>query len=382
LRITRRNVIKKENKKAVAVAMSDGVDSSVAAFLLQKEYQVFGITMFLGSFNKQAVKNAKILCQKLKIPHYTIDLQEQFKKQIIQPFCREYSQAKTPNPCVWCNPKIKFGLLFKKARQLKADYLATGHYARLRRETLNPKSQILNKSQISNFKFQTICKLQKAKDKTRDQSYFLYRLNQKQLKYLIFPLGELTKNRVKQIARENNLVAADKPESREICFIPDNDYRKFLKKNFVKIMRPHDSYEIKKGPIKDLQGRTIGEHQGLPFYTIGQRKGLVKGQKKPVYVIRIDKTKNTLIIGQEKDLYQKQLIVKDLNWIQREKPKIIGEVSVKIRYQHKPAKGKITFINQNKIKIEFKKAQRAVALGQSAVIYDREEVLGGGVIGK
>jgi len=364
------------------VAMSDGVDSSVAAFLLQKEYQVFGITMFLGSFNKQAVKNAKILCQKLKIPHYTIDLQEQFKKQIIQPFCREYSQAKTPNPCVWCNPKIKFGLLFKKARQLKADYLATGHYARLRRETLNPKSQILNKSQISNFKFQTICKLQKAKDKTRDQSYFLYRLNQKQLKYLIFPLGELTKNRVKQIARENNLVAADKPESREICFIPDNDYRKFLKKNFVKIMRPHDSYEIKKGPIKDLQGRTIGEHQGLPFYTIGQRKGLVKGQKKPVYVIRIDKTKNTLIIGQEKDLYQKQLIVKDLNWIQREKPKIIGEVSVKIRYQHKPAKGKITFINQNKIKIEFKKAQRAVALGQSAVIYDREEVLGGGVIGK
>ena len=375
-------MIKKENKKAVAVAMSDGVDSSVAAFLLQKEYQVFGITMFLGSFNKQAVKNAKILCQKLKIPHYTIDLQEQFKKQIIQPFCREYSQAKTPNPCVWCNPKIKFGLLFKKARQLKADYLATGHYARLRRETLNPKSQILNKSQISNFKFQTICKLQKAKDKTRDQSYFLYRLNQKQLKYLIFPLGELTKNRVKQIARENNLVAADKPESREICFIPDNDYRKFLKKNFVKIMRPHDSYEIKKGPIKDLQGRTIGEHQGLPFYTIGQRKGLVKGQKKPVYVIRIDKTKNTLIIGQEKDLYQKQLIVKDLNWIQREKPKIIGEVSVKIRYQHKPAKGKITFINQNKIKIEFKKAQRAVALGQSAVIYDREEVLGGGVIGK
>jgi len=379
-------MIKFQNKKNIAVAMSGGIDSSVAAFLLQKKHQVFGVTMYLGPFHKQAVKRAKIICQRLKIPHYIIDLEKEFRKEIIKPFIKEYCESKTPNPCVWCNQKIKFGYLLKAARNLGADYLATGHYACLRQEIRNSKSETLNKFKNINSKFkninkknQNIYQLLKAKYKNRDQSYFLYRLSPEQLKKIIFPLGNMSKRQVEKIAIQNNLCFPNQKESREICFIPDNDYRKFLEK--------YSSYPP--GPIKDLKGNTIGEHQGLPFYTIGQRKGLVSGSKFPLYVVRIDKKENTIILGLEKNLYQKQLIAKNIIWNEittgsdlahLPKPQ---DITVKIRYQHRPAQiSKIIFdeVEPHQVKIEFKKAQRAITPGQSMVIYRGEQVLGGGII--
>jgi len=353
-------------KNNVAVAMSGGIDSSVVAFLLQKKHQVFGITMYLGSFHKQAVSRAKTICQRLKISHYVINLEKEFQKEIINPFISEYYHSRTPNPCILCNQKIKFGHLLEAAQELGADYLATGHYARLRREIRNPKSEILNM----------------AKYKNRDQSYFLYRLSQKQLKKIIFPLGNMSKKQVQKIAQQNNLYFKNQKESREICFIPDNDYRKFLENDSLS--------RYKEGLIKDLKGDVLGQHKGLSFYTIGQRKGLVSGSKSPLYVVQIDKKKNTIVLGPEKSLYQKQLIVKNITWIDKQflieikngsiKAK---DITVKIRYRHKPAKiSKIILdeVGHGQVKIEFKKAQRAITPGQSVVIYKGEQVLGGGII--
>lgn len=364
----------KIKREKVAVAMSGGIDSSVAAFLLQKKYQVFGITMLLGPFGRQTAKNAKSICQKLKIPHYIVNLEKEFKKEIIQPFCREYANGITPNPCVWCNEKIKFGILLKKAKELGAKYLATGHYARLRREIPNSKFQISNKFKIINSKNQTIYKLLKAKDKSRDQSYFLYRLKQNQLRKVIFPLGDLTKDEVKKIAVKNRLMIRKQKESREICFIPDNNYRQFLKRSLQK--------KIKRGPIKDLKNRIVGEHQGLPFYTIGQRRGLIRGQKNPVYVIKVDRKSNTLIVGQKKDLYQKRVILKDINWLTGKKLNKGEEVMVKIRYRHPAVLARILrqIKSSRGLEMEFKKPQRAVTPGQSAVFYSDDEILGGGII--
>ena len=345
--------------------MSGGIDSSVAAFLLYKKYQVFGITMYLGSFHKQAISRAKTICQRLKIPHHVINLEKEFQKEIINPFIKEYCQARTPNPCVWCNKRIKFGHLLKSAQKLGANYLATGHYARLQREIRNSKSQILNM----------------AKYKNRDQSYFLYRLSSAQLKKIIFPLGNMRKSQVEKIAIQNNLCFKNQKESREICFIPDNDYRKFIENN---------SSCFKQGPIKDLKGNILGKHQGLPFYTIGQRKGLISGSQYPLYVVQIDKKKNTIILGSEKSLYQKQLIAKNIIWTNDQFPIEIKngsikaeDITIKIRYKHCPAKISKIFLDEvrpHQVKIEFKKAQRAITPGQSIVIYKGEQVLGGGII--
>jgi len=351
--------------------MSGGVDSSVAAFLLQKKCQAFGITMYLGPFHKQAVERAKIICQRLKIPHHVIDLQKEFQKEIVNPFIKEYCRFQTPNPCVWCNKKIKFGYLLRGAQNLGADYLATGHYTRLQRVKIkNQKSEIRN-----------IYQLLKAKCKNSDQSYFLYRLSQMQLKKIIFPIGNMSKTEVKKIAIQNNLYFKDQKESREICFIPDNDYRKFLENNCSC---------CKEGIIKDLKGNVLGRHKGLPFYTIGQRKGLISGFKFPLYVARIDKKKNLIILGPERVLYKKQLAAKDMAWTNNQFLSEIEngsikakDITVKIRYRHKPAKiSKIILgkVNSRQAKIWFKKAQRAITPGQSIVIYKGEQVLGGGII--
>lgn len=370
-------------KNNVAIAMSGGIDSSVAAFLLQKKHQVFGVTMFLGSFHNQAVERARTICQRLKIPHYVIDLEKEFQKEIINPFIKEYCQARTPNPCILCNQRIKFGHLLNhlwtsnvhspqvidicgrptstNIQKLEVGYLATGHYARINK---------INDQYI----------LKKAKYKNRDQSYFLYRLSQRQLSQIIFPLGNMSKKQVEKIAIQNNLCFPNQKESREICFIPDNDYRNFLEK--------YSSYPP--GPIKDLKGNILGEHQGLPFYTIGQRKGLISGSKFPLYAVRIDKKENTIILGSEKDLYQKQLVAKNITWTNNQFPVEIKnglikakDITVKIRYRHKSAKiSKIilTPVRPVQVKIEFKKAQRAITPGQSMVIYNGEQVLGGGII--
>ncbi len=372
----------------VAVAMSGGVDSSVAIFLLLKKgYNVFGLTMRLGEFSEPAIQNAKGVCRKLEVKHYVVDFEKEFKKRIINPFCRSYFQGVTPNPCVWCNEKIKFGLLLRAAGKLGADYLATGHYARLRREIPNSKCQVPNKFKIINSKNQTIYRLLKAKDKTRDQSYFLYRLKQSQLRKIIFPLGNLTKNEVKKIAMENGLIVGKQRESREICFVPDNNYQSFLKKC--------DSRKLKPGPIKDLRGNVLGEHRGLALYTIGQRKGLVGGRGKPFYVVKIDKKNNAVIVGQEKilpsrrnfwseGLFQRRFIVKNINLLNKRKIKKGGKIMVKVRSQHPGVLARISgwIFSTKELKIKFKIPQRALAPGQSAVFYSGNEVLGGGIIKK
>ncbi len=362
-------MVKNNKKIKVAVALSGGIDSAMAAFLLKKKYEVVAVTMRHGCFAQTAVEKAGAIAEKMKIKHYIFDLEKEFKKEIIEPFCQEYLKGQTPNPCVWCNEKIKFGILLKKAEELGADYLATGHYARLRLR------QKISKSKSQNPNLKIVYQLLKAKDKTRDQSYFLSRLNQDQLSKIIFPLGKLKKKKIIKIAQKNNLGLENQKESREICFIPANNYAKFLKNNF-----PQSFFS---GPIKDIKGNILGTHQGLPFYTIGQRKGLIKGQLNPVYVVKIDIQNNILIVGEEKDLYSKNLIAGKIHWINKEAENIFrikGKIKVKakIRFGHSPAPAKIYFStqdslkqenNQEKIKVEFKKPQRAITPGQWAVFY-------------
>lgn len=349
-RIIKREMNKKNNKK-VAIAMSGGIDSSVAAFLLkEKKYQVFALTMNLGPFSKELIKQSKKISTKLNIKHYFIDLEKEFKDKIINPFCLKYSQGKTPNPCIWCNKMIKFDVLLKKAQQLGADYLATGHYSQIK--TINNQQYLL-----------------RAKDKTRDQSYFLYRLSSKQLENIIFPLARIKKKKVKKIAQKKGLDLGKK-ESREICFV-QNDYQDFIKNNC--------SLDFSPGLIKNKKGEILGKHQGLPFYTIGQRKGLIRGQKNPVYVIKIDKQTNCLVVGEEKDLFKKELIAKNISWVNKE-PDFPLRAKAKIRYRHNPAQAIITKTSKEELKVEFKKAQRAITPGQSIVFYQKNIVLGGGII--
>ena len=370
--------------------MSGGVDSSVAALLLlEKGFDVIGLTMQLvpcgaeknsGCCGLAAVNSAQKVCQKLNIPHYVLNFRQPFQKKVIDYFCREYQAGRTPNPCVVCNQFIKFDLLLRRAREIGADYLATGHYARLRREILNPKSEIQN------------IKLLKGKDKEKDQSYFLYRLTQNQLKYVLFPLGDLTKKQVRQIAKKANLPAAERPESQEICFIPDNDYRKFITQIYAD-KTPHRNFRfdtgqartnaektMKPGFILDKNGKILGQHQGITFYTIGQRKGLGIAGQKPVYVLKIDKNKNALIVGAEKGLYQKELLVKNLNWIRNKTPKLPLKAMAKIRYRQLMSAVSVYSESKNKMRVRFTKPQRAITPGQSIVFYKGNEVLSGGII--
>jgi len=343
--------------------MSGGVDSSVAALLLlQKGFNVIGLTMQLvpcgaekvsGCCGLAAVNSAQKVCQKLNIPHYVLNFRQPFQKKVIDYFCREYQAGRTPNPCVVCNQCIKFDLLLRRAREIGADFLATGHYARVA-------------CKLPKFT------LSKGKDKNKDQSYFLYCLNQEQLKYILFPLGDLTKKQVRQIAKKVGLPTAERPESQEICFIPDNDYRKFLRKNCGRIN--------KLGPILNESGQVVGQHQGIAFYTIGQRKGLGIAGRKPLYVLKIDKKKNAIIVGAEKGLYQKELIVKNLNWVQGEMPKLPLKATAKIRYRQLASAVSVYSESKNKMRARFIKPQRAITPGQSIVFYRGNEVLGGGII--
>jgi len=340
--------MKKTNKKVI-VAMSGGVDSSIAAFLLKKKgFDVKGV--FLRLWNSEnslfSEKRARQVANILNIPFQTIDFEKEFKKQVVDYFLSEYKAGRTPNPCVVCNKKIKFGLLLK----LKADYIATGHYVRL------------NKGKIL-----------KGKDKTKDQSYFLWQLNQDQLKRVLFPVGNYKKEKIKKIAKKLNLPVANIPESQEICFIQSTigDFlMRHLKQN--------------PGNIVDLNGNIIGKHQGLHFYTIGQRKGIIanKFTGKPWYVLDKNLKKNELIVTQEqKDLMKKELIAKKVNWIAFKNLDKPISVKVKIRYGflHKAVPAKI-FPLDKKVKVVFKRPQRAVTPGQSAVFYKGNELLGGGII--
>ncbi len=345
----------KDLKKKVVVAMSGGVDSSIAAALLQDEgYEVIGVTLrhYKGDEN---LEEAQQVAKKLNIPWDILDFRIEFKNLVIDYFCQEYLTGRTPNPCIICNLKIKFGLLLERAKSLGADYLATGHYA------INDYKQEINKFQ-----------LKRGVDESKDQSYFLYRLNQDILPYVLFPLGRFKKSQSRELAKKIGLKNYKKEESQEICFIREGDYRKFLRKNV--------SGSIKQGKFIDNSGNILGIHQGIPFYTIGQRKRLGLSSNTRKYVTKIDSQENIIILGKEEDLYQDKLIIKDLNFISGDKLLDSIKVEVKVRYNCKKSSAIISPYEDDKILIDFEKPQRAITPGQSAVFYQGDIVIGGGII--
>lgn len=350
----------KEKKGKVIVAMSGGVDSSVAAALLKKQgFEVIGIFMRFWAApdeevseatNKccslEAYNDARRVANKLGIPLYTLNMKLPFKKLVVDYFLKEYQSGRTPNPCIECNRFIKFGELLRKAKALGADYVATGHYVKVSGK-----------------------KLLKGKDKEKDQSYFLYTLAQDKLKHIFFPVGDYVKPRVRQMAKKFVLPVHAKKDSQEVCFVGAS-LKNFLKKYL----------RVKSGKIIELEsGNILGKHDGLPLYTIGQRKGLKLGGG-PWYVVQINTKKNILLVSRdEKKLLSKELIMEKVSWVSGITPKLSFRVKVKIRYKHKevPCVIKKT---KNNYKIIFSKPQRAVTPGQSAVFYHGDEVLGGGII--
>jgi tRNA-specific 2-thiouridylase len=339
--------------------MSGGVDSSVAALLLKESgFEVVGVTMCLGLNGEgtggprccgpSAIEDAKRVCTRLGISHYVFDFSQELEEKVIKRFVDEYLNGRTPNPCVDCNKFIKFGSLLKKAEAMGFDYLATGHYAKV--EEVRGR-----------------CFLKRPKDKVKDQTYFLYPIKREALGKILFPLADLTKEEVRQIARENKLPVAEKPQSQDICFIPERDYRKFLSERIK---------DPKGGPIVDLRGKVLGRHKGIFFYTIGQRQGLGISWKEPLYVIAIDPKENKVIVGEKKDLKARGLKAKDLNLLVDELPK---RAFAKLRYTHKGEYCQVR-LKDNELELIFEEPQEAITPGQSVVLYDEDLVLGGGII--
>ena len=339
-------------QKRIAVAMSGGIDSSVAAALLKNQgYQVFGITMFLYSKdNEKPLEQVKQAAERLSIPHHSIDLRRHFQKQVIKPFCNEYSQGRTPNPCIACNQHIKFGLLLNKARKMGADYLATGHYARVEP---GPNGY----------------RLLKGIDHGKDQSYFLYTLGQEQLQCLLLPIGKLYKNQVRRIARELELADAAGHESQDICFIPDNDYRSFV--------AGHVSCQP--GDIIDTNGKVLGKHNGLAHYTVGQRQGLGLASNRRLYVLKLDAKNNRLVVGNHSQLLSNRLIASRLNWISGTTPQDGAGITARVRSKSPEVTASL-HLNQDTAEVCFSQPQWSISPGQAVVFYQGEAVLGGGTI--
>jgi tRNA-specific 2-thiouridylase len=347
--------------------MSGGVDSSAAAaLLLEQGYDVVGITLKLWPQDclsraedkccgPQAVTDARSVCHNLGIPFYLIDEADAFQKQVIAYFAEEYKAGRTPNPCVMCNEKLKFGALLDRARQLGGDFIATGHFARLDK---SPDGQ------------RTL--LKKGRDPRKDQSYFLFSLRQHQLSRALFPLGEISKQDTRQIARERRLKTAEKEESMEICFVPDNDYGKFL--SAAGLVQPHA------GDIVDLRGQVLGRHEGVEFFTVGQRKGLGLSSPKPLYVIALDAARNRVIVGDDSALERDAFTVERCNWIPFEAPPAEMEVTAKIRYNHPGTPASIWPKPDGTARVRLRVPQRAITPGQACVFYDDDTVVGGGWI--
>jgi len=346
----------------ILVAMSGGIDSSVAAALLKEEgHEVIGATMLVissGNSDTSAEAYAGEAARKLGIPHHVMDFRDIFSRRVIDDFCRQYRRGRTPNPCVLCNREIKFGILRERAGEMGADFIATGHHARIERDE-NSGSYLLKK----------------GADKQKDQSYFLCRLTQEQLSRAMFPVGHLTKEKVRQIAGELGLPAADKPESQEICFIPDNDYARFLENQAPGTARP--------GPILDVEENIVGKHRGIIHYTIGQRKGLGIAAAGPMYVTAIDAEKNAVIAGAKEQTYSTELVAGNLNWIAVPAPDAPFKVKARIRYHHAhhaEAETIVSPLDDSSVYVKFTEPQMAITPGQTVVFYDGDTVIGGGTI--
>ncbi len=334
----------------VLLGMSGGVDSSVAAYLLKQEgYEVIGVTMtlFTPENGSTQIEDAKRVCDKLGIEHHTVDYQQEFKNEVIDNFIENYLNAKTPNPCIVCNKKFKFGLLWEKAKELNCEYIATGHYADMKN------------NQITSV------------PSSKDQSYFLYQIDKSIIPHILFPLNKyFDKEDIREIADKENLVEVSrKKDSQDICFIEDGNYAKFLESNLDKLPD--------QGDFVLTDGKVLGKHKGIIYYTIGQRKGLGISYKHPLYVTKIDKQKNQVILGTEEELYSNVITITDTNiQVDNLPKKALG----KIRYKAKPVPCTINIIDENNIEIIFDEKVRSATPGQSLVLYDNDIVLGGGII--
>jgi tRNA-specific 2-thiouridylase len=362
----------------VAVAMSGGVDSStVAAVLLQQGRPVVGLTMQLWNQRRlpelqdegpaqhrccslNDVYDAKRVAQHLNFPHYVVNFEDQFEQRVVRPFVEQYLAGRTPIACTNCNTDVKFEPLLLMARQIGAERLATGHYARIRRNDQTGRYELL-----------------RARDDSKDQSYFLWGLKQEQLSRSEFPLGELTKEEVRTLAREVNLPVAEKPESMELCFVPNGNYVQFIHAYSREVGRPISDA---KGDIVTEDGTVLGRHNGVHNYTIGQRKGLGFATGKPVYVLAIDPEKNRIIVGEDDSLRTTSFEIENVNWISIAEPSVPLRAQAKIRHKHDPSPAIVEALPGNSARLTFDSPQRAITPGQAAAIYSGDVVLAGGWI--
>jgi tRNA-specific 2-thiouridylase len=355
----------------VIMAMSGGVDSSVAAaLLLEQGYEVIGVTMQIwpsdlpygtevegGCCSLGAVEDARAVAGKLGIPYYVLNFQAPFREKVIDYFVKEYLEGRTPNPCIVCNHSLKFDNLLEKSLSLGGDYIATGHYVQ---KDQDPKTGRWL--------------LRKGIDSTKDQSYVLYGLNQNQLARSLFPLGSFEKTTIRKKAAELGLRVADKPDSQEICFVPDQDYGRFINE--------YSPGSVKPGTIIDSKGKVLGHHQGISNFTIGQRKGLGIAAGTPLFVTGINPETNEVVVGTQEEVYSKGLIASKMNWIAFEDLDSPQAVEVKIRYSAKPVPSQVSPVDREHVKVEFGCSQRAVTPGQAVVLYRGDLLLGGGTIDK
>ncbi len=358
-------------KEKVVVAMSGGVDSSLTAALLYEQgYDVVGVTMRLsddsrdfdaasdrGCCSLSSVDDARRVADVIGIPHYVMNFREMFQAKVIDYFLADYAQGRTPNPCVACNRYVKFEGLLQKAMEIGAEYVATGHYARIGQNVETGRYELL-----------------KGIDTHKDQSYALYHLNQQTLRHFMMPLGAYTKVETRKMAEQYKLPVAHKPDSQEICFVPKDDYKTYLKEHRPDCLHP--------GNIVNTKGEVLGHHEGVPLYTIGQRKGLGIAAAEPLYVVRLDMQHNQVIVGGAQDVFAEGLIAGDLNWIAFDELTEVQCVSAKVRYGNREGKAEVAPLPNGRVRVSFQQPQRAVTPGQSVVFYRDDLVLGGGIIEK
>jgi tRNA-specific 2-thiouridylase len=375
------------NKQRVLLGMSGGVDSSVAGYLLREQgYDVIGVTMKIWPQDcisraedkccgPQAVADARAVAHSLDIPHYVVDEADEFERLVIDYFSSEYQAGRTPNPCVMCNEKIKFGNLWSKAAALGCEYIATGHYAIIEHGAGTPSSHRGDGAAAPDARGYSYAVLRKGIDARKDQSYFLFSLRQPQLRRALTPLGKMCKPEIRKIAHSLGLKVAEKVDSQEICFVPGNDYKAFLRSHLA-------DNEFHHGAIYDTDGNFIGDHDGIELFTIGQRKGLPGGSVRPRYVVDLDSATNRVIVGDADELICEQFEIDRVNWhpVAPQDCGLSFEATVKIRYNHPGTPATIIPLENNRARIDLHEPQRALTPGQAAVIYDGDVVLGGGWI--